>query len=59
MATSTMVNSKRENTIVMGSKNPQMAISMKGSLEKAKGMVMESSPGLMVLNMKDNLKKDK
>ena len=45
--------------MVMGSKNSQMAISMKGSLEKAKGMVMESSPGLMVLNMKDNLKKDK
>ena len=58
MATNTMVNSKRENTMVMGSKNSQMAISMKGSLEKAKGMVMESSPGLMVLNTKDNLKKD-
>ena len=58
MATNTMVNSKRENTMVMGSKNSQMAISMKGSLEKVKGMVMESSPGLMVLNTKDNLKKD-
>ncbi len=59
MATSTMVNSKREDLMVMESKNTQVENSMKGSLQKAKGMVMESSPGLMVLNTKDNLIKDK
>jgi hypothetical protein len=59
MAMSTMVNSKREDLMVMESKNTQVANSMKGSLQKAKGMVMESSPGLMVLNTKDNLIKDK
>jgi hypothetical protein len=54
-----MVNSKREDLMVMESKNTQVENSMKGSLQKAKGMVMESSPGLMVLNTKDNLIKDK